>query len=149
MFNVNSSNISMINNIDSKTTQFNANWLQLTNVTDDYELSNQYAHICQQHKQEKKWVLFINPEESSIELLAKKHGIDVSKILMVNYKNAEKTNKIDLEHIKSVLSKGNCSAVILANTGFENEEIAQLESSACAGKTQCVILKKRALYQLH
>ncbi len=127
--------------------QLNINWLQHTNVNDSDELSNQYAHICQQHKQEKKWVLFINPEESSIEQLVKTHDIDVSKILMVNYKSAiESQTKIALEQIKSVLTKGNCSAVILSNTDFASEEITQLENSACAGKTQCVLLKKRIFH---
>lgn len=146
MFNTNNNNINMIKRINNNKPS-NLNWLQHTNVSDSFELSNQYAHICQQHNQEKKWVLFINPEESSIEQLAKTHGIDVSKILMVNYKNAIKANtKIDLERVKSVLSKGNCSAVILSNTDFKNEEITQLENSACEGKTQCVLLKKRLLH---
>ncbi len=147
MFNINNNNINAIREINKSSSQLDVNWLQHTNVNDNYELSNQYAHICQQHKLEKKWVLFINPEESSIEQLAKTHGIDVSKILMVNYKGAVKSHtKIDLEQIKSVLSKGNCSAVILSNTDFECEEITQLENSACEGKTQCVLLKKRILH---
>ena len=146
MFSTNN-NISMISSVSEYSNQLNENWLQHTNVNDNFELSNQYAHICQQHNQEKKWVLFINPEESSIEQLAKTHGIDVSKILMVNYKNAVKAKtKIDVERVKSVLSKGNCSAVILSNTDFKKEEIAQLESSACVGKTLCVLLKKRILH---
>ena len=36
--------------------------------------------------------------------------------------------------------------VILSNTDFKNEEIAQLENSACAGKTQCVLVEKRILH---
>lgn len=137
----------MINRVRDNNTQLNVNWLQHTNVNNNLELSNQYAHICQQHKQEKKWVLFINPEESSIEQLAKTHGIDVSKILMVNYKNTVKANtKIDLERVKSVLSKGNCSAVILSNSIFEANEIAQLESSAKSGKTHCFLMKQCRLH---
>ena len=147
MFNVNNNNINMIVEAENTVSQLNVNWLQHTNVNNNYELSDQYAHICQQHKQEKKWVLFINPEESSIEKLAKTHGVDVSKILMVNYKSAiESQTKVALEQIKSVLTKGNCSAVILSNTNFASEEITQLENSACAGKTQCVLLKKRILH---
>lgn len=137
----------MIKGNNTPSSSLNINWLQHTNVNDNDELSNQYAHICQQHKQEKKWVLFINPEESSIEQLASTHDIDVSKILMVNYKNALKSQtKIDLEQIKSVLSKGNCSAVIVSNTDFKSEEITQLENSACEGKTQCVLVKKSTLH---
>ena len=147
MFNNNTNNISIINNSFNKKSTLNANWIQLTNVNDDFELSSQYANICQQHEQEKKWILFINPEETSIEHLANNHGIDVSKVLMVNFKISSNTEKnTDLEHVKSALSKGNCSAVILSNTNFKDEEISQLESSACEGKTQCVLLKKRALH---
>jgi len=147
MFSTNNSNINMINNSRDNKAKLNANWLKHTKVNDSFELSNEYAHICLQHKQEKKWVLFINPEESSIEQLAKTHDIDVSKILMVNYKSTAKGNtKIDLKHVKSVLSKGNCSAVILSNTNFKGEEITQLENSACEGKTQCVLLKKHVIH---
>ena len=138
-------NINIINNSKEISTNTNANWLQLTNVNNNFELSNQYAYICQQHKQQKKWVLFINPEESSIEQLAHTHDIDASKILMVNYKNSTRGNiRVELAHIKSVLSKGNCSAVIVSNSSFVTQEIAQLESSAKKGKTQCFLLKNTA-----
>ena len=118
----------MISQAYNNKASLNANWLQHTNVNDTFELSNQYANICQQHKQENKWVLFIDPEESSIEQLAKTHGIDVSKILMVNYKNTSTTRaKVELNQIKAVLSKGNCDASILSNSLFKANEIAQLE----------------------
>lgn len=147
MLNKNNNNISMINIAHKNNEPLNVNWLQHTNVNDNFELSNQYAHICLQYKQEKKWVLFINPEESSIEQLAKTHTIDASKVLMVSFKSAlAEDTKINLERVKSVLSKGNCCAVILSNTHFKNEEITQLENAACEGKTQCVLLKKRVLH---
>ncbi len=137
----------MISKVFNNSTTINVNWLQHANVTNDFELSNQYATICQQHKQEKKWVLFINPEENSIEKLAKTHGIDVSKILMVNYKNTITNRaKVGLKEIKSVLSKGNCSAVILSNSVFETNELAQLESSAKTGKTHCFLVKQTQLH---
>lgn len=127
-----------------------ANWLQLNHVTNNAELSTQYAHIYQQHKQQNKWVLFINPEESSIEQLAHIHGIDPSKILMVNYKNSLKNNsRIELTHIKSALIKGNCSAVIVSNSSFATQEIAQLEYSAKKGKTQCFLLENTTMYNSH
>ena len=139
-------NINIINNSTNISTNTRANWLQLTNVNNNIELSSQYAHICQQHKQQKKWVLFINPEEISIEQLAQTHDIDVSKILMVNYKNSLKSNlRVELAHIKSVLTKGNCSAVIVSNSSFATKEIAQLETSAKQGKTRCFLIKNTAL----
>ena len=135
-------NINIINNSTNISTNTRANWLQLTNVNNNIELSSQYAHICQQHKQQKKWVLFINPEERSIEQLAHIHDIDASKILRVNYKNYLRGNiRVELAHIKSVLSKGNCSAVIVSNSSFATQEIAQLESSAQKGETRCFLLK--------
>jgi len=147
MFNTNSRDISMINQVFNNTDTMNVNWLQHTKVNDKFELSNQYANICQQHRQEKKWVLFINPEESSIEQLAKTHGIDVSKILMVNYKNTSSTRaKVELNQIKFVLAKGNCAAVILSNSIFEANEIAELESSAKTGKTHCFLVKQTQLH---
>jgi len=147
MFNTNNNDISMINQTCNNNTSLNANWIQHTNVNNNFELSYQYANICQQHKQENKWVLFINPEESSIEQLAKTHGIDVSKILLVNYKNTSSTQvKVELEQIKSVLSKGNCAAVILSNSIFKANEIAELESSAKTGKTHCFLVKQCQLH---
>jgi cell division inhibitor SulA len=138
-------NINIINSSTNINTSTKANWLQLTNVNNNVELSTQYAHICKQHKQQKKWVLFINPEESSIEQLSHTHDIDASKILMVNYKASLKSNiKVELAHIKSVLSKGNCSAVIVSNSSFAAQEIAQLKSSATKGETQCFLLKNTA-----
>lgn len=138
-------NFNIINNSTNISTSKRANWLQLTSVNNNLELSNQYAHIYQQHKQQKKWVLFINPEESSIEQLAHIHDIDASKILMVNYKNSLKNNvKVELAQIQSVLSKGNCSAVIVSNGSFATQEMAQLENAAKKGGTQCFLLKNAA-----
>ncbi|MFT7006606.1 MAG: cell division inhibitor SulA [Colwellia sp.] len=146
MISINNINIINDSNNISRNSSKRANWLQLTNVNNNLELSTQYAHICQQHKQQKKWVLFINPEESSIEQLAHTHDIDASKILMVNYKNNLKgTTKVGLAHIKSVLSKGNCSAVIVSNSSFKAQEIAQLASSARKGETRCFLFKNTAL----
>jgi len=133
-------NINIINNSTNIGT--NTSWLQHTRVNDKYELSNQYAHICQQHNQQRKWVLFINPEESSIDQLASIHDIDASKILVVNDKNSSHGNiKVKLAQITSVLSKGNCSAVIVSNSSFARAELVQLERSAEKGETRCFLLK--------
>ena len=126
-------------------------WLQLANVANQQELSSHYASICQRHNQERKWVLFINPEESSLEQLAKTHGIDVSKVLCVSFKGKNKINNLldnksahlDIEQIKSVLCRGNCSAVILSNAYFTTDEISALDSCARLGETHCVLLKNQ------
>lgn len=147
MLNTNNNDINMINNDFSKNTPVVMNWLQHNLVSDHFDMSNQYATICQQHKQERKWVLIINPEEHSIEQLANIHGVDVSKILMVNYKNTDENRaKIALNQIKSVLCKGNCSAVILSNSIFKNDEITELENAASLGKTHCFLLKQQQVH---
>lgn len=124
-------------------------WLQYASTNSNQELSSHYANICQQYKQDKKWVLFINPEESSLEQLAHTYGVDISKVLCVSFKGKNKVNNLvgehsahlDIEQIKSVLCRGNCSAVILSNASFSEQEISVLNSSAQSGETQCVILK--------
>jgi cell division inhibitor SulA len=123
-------------------------WLEYTSVENQQELCSQYANICQLHKQKNKWVLFINPEESSLEKLAKMHNIDVSKVLCVSFKGknkaqnmrSEKSAHLDIEQIKSVLCRGNCSAVIMSNASFDNNEMNELNKSARIGKTHCVLL---------
>lgn len=123
--------------------------LKLANVENHQELSSHYVNICQQHNQAKKWVLFINPEESSIEQLAHTHGVDTSKVLCVSFKGKNKVNNLldsksahlDIEQIKSVLCRGNCSAVILSNASFDVDEMAALDSCARSGETHCLLLK--------
>jgi len=154
MYTVNTLSNSGIKNVINNalsTPLANQAWLKLTSVENHQELSSQYADICQQYNQEKKWVLFINPEESSLEQLAKTHGVDISKILCVSFKGKNKTNHLldeksahlDIEQIKGVLCRGNCSAVILSNASFSTEEIIALDNCARLGETQCVLLKNQ------
>ena len=141
------------------TAQVKQDWLQYASAENNQELSSHYVTICQQYKQDKKWVLFINPEESSLEQLAQTHGVDVSKILCVSFKGKNKTNNLvtersahlDIEQIKSVLCRGNCSAVILSNASFSDDEIMVLDNCARLGETQCVLLKnnRKNLFSTH
>ena len=143
--------VNTLNNNDISTPLAEQAWLKLTRVKNTQELSSQYADICQQHNQEKKWVLFINPEESSLEQLAKTHGVDISKVLCVSFKGKNKVNNLvnkksahlDIEQIKNVLCRGNCSAVILSNASFSSEEITALDTCARLGETQCVLLQNQ------
>ena len=129
------------------------NWLNYESAENNQELTFHYANICQQYNQDKKWVLFINPEESSLEQLAHTHGVDISKVLCVSFKGKNKVKNLlnehsahlDIEQIKSVLCRGNCSAVILSNASFSEQELTALNSSAQSGETQCVILKHQSL----
>lgn len=143
---------------DTKRTSISEqSWLELSHVDNSIDLSNQYANICQQHKQEKKWVLIINPEEASLEQLASKHGVDISKVLCVSFKGKNKVNNLlddrsahlDIEQIQSVLSRGNCSAVILSNASFNHAEMQALNTSAQLGETHCVLLNNNKKSNLH
>ena len=121
-------------------------WFEYASVENHQELCSQYANICQQHTQKNKWVLFINPEESSLEKLAKMHNIDVSKVLCVSFKGKNKVQNmrsensahLDIEQIKSVLCRGNCSAVIMSNASFDKDEMTELNNCARLGETHCV-----------
>ena len=130
----------------------NGNWFELKNITDQYELSQQYATICHLHKKQKKWVLFINPDEASLEQLSSTHGVDISKILCVSVKGRHVNNKknnvdisLNIEQIKSVLCRGNCSAVILSNAFLAKSEVAELNTCAQLGETQCVLLSTKQI----
>jgi cell division inhibitor SulA len=125
-----------------------ANWFEYRSIMGKSELSKQYASVCHQHSQQKKWVLFINPDEASLEQLANIHGVDVSKVLCVSVKNKhvgaqqdETSMNLNIAQIKSVLCRGNCSAVILSNAFLKQEEIVELKLSAEQGETQCLVLK--------
>ena len=113
----------------------NDTWLDIRNVNND-ELSAHYTNICQQHKREKKWILMINPENKSLEQLANNGNIDPTKILKIN----DKKVNVNLENIATALSKGNCSAVVLRNTCFKQEQLSALMNCAKKGNTQCIVL---------
>ena len=119
------------------------NWLDVININENHNISEQYEDICQKHSLSRKWILMINPADNSLEQLSNSNRIDSSKILKVN---TNKT-KIALKNIESALCNGNCSAVILCNPTLKNEELAQLNSSAIKGKTACIVLKNNT--QLH
>ena len=159
MYTTDTMNSNVINNVIENaisTPVAEQTWLKLTNVANHQELSYHYANICQQHNQEKKWVLFINPEESSLEQLVKTHGVDISKVLCVSFKGKNKINNLvdkksahlDIEQIKNVLCRGNCSAVILSNASFRADEIFELDNCARLGETQCVLLKNQRTSEL-
>jgi len=138
-------------------------WFESKSIIGKYELSKQYASICQQHRQQKKWVLFINPDESSLEQLSTIHGVDISKVLCVNVKVKQGSTKqeetlinLNIEQIKNVLCRGNCSAVILSNAMLKQDEIVELNTCAIQGETQCIVLKtvtksidKKQNFKLH
>ena len=128
-----------INNLESppiNELDFNP-WLDIQNVNNTKQLSQLYSKVCQQHKNEKKWILVINPEDETLEKLTLRNDIDASKILRVSINK----HSLNLTGINKALSQGNCSAVILSDTVLKEDDISQLTHSAQQGKTQCIMLK--------
>ncbi|WDE09716.1 SulA-like leucine-rich domain-containing protein [Thalassomonas haliotis] len=127
-----------INHLNSKKLPAPANaWLNIKNIENQQQCSKQYSDICQQHYQQKKWILVINPEKNALEGLCDSSCLDTSKILQVNTNKV----KVNLENIEKALSKGNCAAVILSNASLAQAELSHLADCAREGKTPCFILK--------
>ncbi|WP_440876821.1 hypothetical protein [Thalassotalea sp. PLHSN55] len=118
------------------------NWFDEITISSHQELSAQYANICHQYHQERKWILMINPEEDSLEPLSDNEQIDARKVLRVN----SNKDKLCIAPIKMALQKGNCSAVIVSNSDFTQQQISELIKSAQRGKTQCIVINKKALH---
>lgn len=138
-YKINKLNVKNANNIINSPHIINStNWLDIRESSNELELIQQYADICQQHNISNKWILMINPENNSLEQLTSKYQINTSKILRVDTNKV----KISINNIQTALSKGNCSAVILCNASLKQYELSQLTECAKQGKTQCIILKK-------
>ena len=55
------------------------NWCDVRSITNKVELTKQYTEIFEKHDLDKKWILMINPEESSLQKLSIQGKIDPSK----------------------------------------------------------------------
>jgi len=119
-------------------------WCNIIRVNSSGDLSEKYQDICQNHHNDNKWILMINPENDSLDQLSNMGKINPEKILKVN---ANKVN-ISLEHIKNTLLKGNCSAMILSNAHYNKAQLQEISRCAAQGKTQCIILQKSHTQQL-
>ncbi|GHE90413.1 hypothetical protein [Thalassotalea profundi] len=147
MFNSNSNNTILNNNLNSSYLEnlnnkdqnkgFKHGHLRIIDVENDFNISQQYAEICQQYFVENKWVLMINPDTQPLDQLNKNIAIDTSKILKV-YANKV---TIVLANIESALCKGNCSAVVLCNPLLSDKEIEQLSECAQLSKTSCIVIR--------
>jgi len=111
-------------------------WLDIREQITDFELSQQYVDICQQHSLENKWILMINPQNDSLDQLNNSNDIDTSKVLRVNTNKV----KINIKNVETALSKGNCAAVVLCNACLNESELIELITYAQQGKTQCIVL---------
>ena len=114
-------------------------WLNVKELSNENLLAEQYSKIYSQYQVKNKWILMINPENNSFDNMQNIPKENLSRILRVH---SNKVN-VKIENIETALLKGNCSAVILNNTSFNSEELAQLYKSAKKGNTQCIILNNK------
>jgi len=114
-------------------------WCDVRSITNKVELSQQYTEIFEKHDFDNKWILMINPEEKSLQMLSIQGKINPNKILKVNIQQ----RNISLETIEHTLEQGHCSAVILCNATLENSQLSQLTHFAEKGQTKCIILKNQ------
>jgi len=112
-------------------------WIDIREVNTNGQLLSEYKQLCQQHENEKKWILMIDPELNSLKQINPKQ-IDTSRVLHINSKKVP----ISIESIEKALSSGNCSAVVLCNSLLKQPQLTQLCNSAKKGKTQCILLNQ-------
>ncbi len=155
MININKLNLKLDNNNlamssrlkkPSQRAVFSA-WCNIIEVNNAYDLSAHYQDICQNHHNEHKWILMINPENDSLEQLSTMGKINPERILKVN---ASKVN-VSLEQIKNTLLKGTCSAMILSNAHYNQAQLKEISHCAALGETHCILLQATTeqISQLH
>lgn len=156
MNSLNKINLSLNNNnlnldaIVSKPLKVNVatTWCNIVPVISSSDLTDKYQDICQNYRDENKWILMINPENDSLEQLSNMGKINPEKILKVN---SNKVN-VSLENIKNTLLKGTCSALILSDGKYNQAELKEIAQCATIGKTHCILLQSSSLKapsQLH
>lgn len=104
--------------------------------TKNQMITKEVGSLCHQHKNNKKWILLINNEDSTISTLQQQRTIDTSKVLHINNTKV----KINAHNIETALTKGNCSAVVLADNTFQKEQINHLHHCAKLSNTELVLL---------
>lgn len=130
---------------ESLKSSLSTTWCNIVRVNNAHDVSEKYQDICQNHHDDNKWILMINPENDSLEQLSNMGKINPAKILKVN---ANKVN-VSLEHIKNTLLKGTCSAMILSDTNYNQAELKEISRCAAQGKTQCILMQKTPVQPLN
>jgi len=131
--------INNLNTINLEAVNDAKQWLSIKNIKNDEELTKQYSTIYQENNYKNKWILMINPENSALVNIEKTPKKTFSKILRVN------ANKgiVKVKNIEAALRKGNCSAVILNDVKFNEQELTQLYLGAKKGNTACIIINNQ------
>ncbi len=111
-------------------------WIDIHHATNNIPFYQLFGQICQQHQQDKRWVMIMDAKKEDIELLKVSEKIGDTKVLKVN---SQQLN-ISLENIHKLLSAGNCAALILCNTQFSHQQLLKLSQFAQQGKTHCIVI---------
>jgi cell division inhibitor SulA len=104
--------------------------LALTNSTQEL------VEICLNNQQDNRWILIVDPKQQEVSQLLKNKTINPAKILKVDSKKI----KLTKNNINTALSKGNCCAIVLCNTHFEQQQLAEFDRLGKQTNTQCIIL---------
>ncbi len=111
-------------------------WIDIKQLSTNTAFYHQLAKICQQHQQDRRWIMIIDPQKKDIELLKLSTQIEQTKILQLNSQQIT----ISLENIHTLLAKGTCAAVVLCNAKFSHQQLLKLNQFAQQGKTHCLVL---------
>ncbi|WOH38667.1 hypothetical protein RI844_05470 [Thalassotalea fonticola] len=138
----------MNNSIALKNSNLNTNiklnqtWFNIKHVDNEQFFSSDLAKVCAKNQKQKRWILCVDGDESSLQTLAE--NVDTSKILRVNGQR----QPIAFDKIARALLKGNCSTVILCDHDFSERQLMMLQSCARQGNTECIVVNKKQ-NQLH
>jgi len=114
----------------------NSHLLAKDNSSYTIGLANEFISICEQYEQDERWIIMIDPQEKDIAILNQSEKINRSKILRINSKKV----KLDPKSIEKALAKGNCSAIVLCDSQFAQQQISSFYQYARQGNTQCIVL---------
>ena len=98
--------------------------------------TQELVDICLNYQQDNRWILMIDPKQQDISQLLKNKKINPAKILKVDSRKI----KVTKTNINTALSKGNCCAIVLCNTHFEQQQLAEFDRLGKQTNTQCIIL---------
>lgn len=110
--------------------------LDIRSVVNKTTFNDEFKSICQQHRHVGKWILMIGPENKSLSDLHRNRDIDASNVLCIHSNKV----KVTVDSISRVLKAGNCSAIVIHNSGNFLPNLCQLTEAANQSNMPCIIL---------
>lgn len=106
-------------------------------VSNEENINDKITDICLRHQNNRKWILVIDSDKSTRATLSSQENIDKSRILHINSHKV----RLSANNIETALAKGNCSAVVLMENYFQQEQIQHLDHCAKQTNTTFMVLK--------